>query len=117
VRYQRWAARSARSIATIGARLCVQSVNASAPWWSSIGSPSIVARRARAAERRKGDAFPYIKSQQRTSRDVVNAVTQGEAGGLGFFRMKAARIDGIPRWRVYFSIVLPMLAPSVATAH
>lgn len=29
---------------------------------------------------------------------------------------KAARIDGIPAWRVYVSIVLPMLGPSVATA-
>jgi len=29
---------------------------------------------------------------------------------------KAARIDGIPRWRVYCSIVLPMLGPSVSTA-
>jgi glucose/mannose transport system permease protein len=29
---------------------------------------------------------------------------------------KAARIDGIPRWRVYVSIVLPMLGPSVSTA-
>jgi glucose/mannose transport system permease protein len=29
---------------------------------------------------------------------------------------KAARIDGIPRWRVYTSIVLPMLKPSVSTA-
>jgi glucose/mannose transport system permease protein len=28
---------------------------------------------------------------------------------------RAARIDGIPRWRVYLSIVLPMLGPSVAT--
>ena len=28
---------------------------------------------------------------------------------------KAARIDGIPKWRVYASIVLPMLGPSVAT--
>ena len=29
---------------------------------------------------------------------------------------KAARIDGIPRWRVYVSIVLPMLGPSISTA-
>jgi len=29
---------------------------------------------------------------------------------------KASRIDGIPAWRVYLSIVLPMIAPSVATA-
>jgi glucose/mannose transport system permease protein len=28
---------------------------------------------------------------------------------------KAARLDGIPRWRVYVSIVLPMLAPTLAT--
>lgn len=28
---------------------------------------------------------------------------------------KAARIDGIPRWRVYLSIVIPMIAPSIAT--
>jgi glucose/mannose transport system permease protein len=29
---------------------------------------------------------------------------------------KAARIDGIPRWRVYVSIVVPMLGPSLSTA-
>lgn len=28
---------------------------------------------------------------------------------------KAARLDGIPTWRVYMSIVLPMIGPSVAT--
>lgn len=28
---------------------------------------------------------------------------------------RAARIDGIPKWRVYVSIVLPMLGPSIAT--
>lgn len=28
---------------------------------------------------------------------------------------KAARLDGIPRWRVYAQIVLPMLGPTVAT--
>ena len=29
---------------------------------------------------------------------------------------KAARIDGIPTWRVYLSIVLPMLRPTIITA-
>jgi glucose/mannose transport system permease protein len=29
---------------------------------------------------------------------------------------KAARIDGLPTWRVYLSIVIPMLGPSFATA-
>ena len=28
---------------------------------------------------------------------------------------KAARLDGIPSWRVYLSIVLPMLGPTIAT--
>jgi glucose/mannose transport system permease protein len=28
---------------------------------------------------------------------------------------KATRVDGIPRWRTYASVVLPMLGPSVAT--
>lgn len=28
---------------------------------------------------------------------------------------KAARLDGIPAWRVYMSIVLPMLGPTIAT--
>ena len=28
---------------------------------------------------------------------------------------KAARVDGIPTWRVYIAIVVPMLAPSIAT--
>jgi glucose/mannose transport system permease protein len=28
---------------------------------------------------------------------------------------KAARLDGIPAWRVYLQIVLPMMAPTVAT--
>ena len=28
---------------------------------------------------------------------------------------KATRIDGIPRWRVYLSIVIPMIGPSIAT--
>ncbi|EJJ27119.1 carbohydrate ABC transporter permease [Rhizobium sp. CF142] len=29
---------------------------------------------------------------------------------------KATRVDGIPRWRSYLSVVLPMLGPSVATS-
>lgn len=28
---------------------------------------------------------------------------------------KATRLDGIPTWRVYFSIIIPMLAPTLAT--
>ncbi len=29
---------------------------------------------------------------------------------------KAARVDGLPKWRTYVSIIAPMLAPSFATA-
>jgi glucose/mannose transport system permease protein len=28
---------------------------------------------------------------------------------------KAARLDGIPAWRVYLSIVVPMMGPTIAT--
>ena len=31
-------------------------------------------------------------------------------------RWKAARIDGVPTWRVYTSIVLPLLRPMIVTA-
>jgi glucose/mannose transport system permease protein len=29
---------------------------------------------------------------------------------------KAARVDGIPAWRVYVSIILPILTPTITTA-
>src|ERR1700674_1090 len=72
-------------------------------------------------------AFNWIVDQAKVMYTIVVAAVW-QASGLVMALMlaglrgideeiwKAARIDGIPRWRVYFSIVLPMLGPSVATA-
>ncbi|AMV45454.1 carbohydrate ABC transporter permease [Paraburkholderia caribensis] len=47
---------------------------------------------------------------------LVMAVMLAGLRGIDDELWKAARIDGIPRWRVYVSIVIPMLGPSVSTA-
>ena len=72
-------------------------------------------------------SFDWIVDQDMAIYTIVIA-TVWQASGLVMALMlsglrgideeiwKAARIDGIPRWRVYLSIVLPMLGPSVSTA-
>ncbi|MBB5368614.1 MULTISPECIES: carbohydrate ABC transporter permease [unclassified Janthinobacterium] len=47
---------------------------------------------------------------------LVMALMLSGLRGIDEEMWKAARIDGIPRWRVYVSIVLPMLGPSISTA-
>src|SRR5258708_38714443 len=47
---------------------------------------------------------------------LVMAIALAGLRGIDEEVWKAARIDGIPTWRTYVSIVLPMLGPSVATA-
>ena len=47
---------------------------------------------------------------------LVMAVMLAGLRGIDDELWKAARIDGIPRWRVYMSIVIPMLGPSISTA-
>jgi glucose/mannose transport system permease protein len=71
--------------------------------------------------------FDWIVSQDKVMYTIVMA-TVWQASGLVMALLlaglrgideeiwKAARIDGIPRWRVYFSIVMPMLGASFATA-
>lgn len=46
---------------------------------------------------------------------LVMALMLASLRGIDPDIWKAARLDGIPAWRVYLSIVLPMLAPTVAT--
>lgn len=46
---------------------------------------------------------------------LVMALMLAGLRGIDDDLWKAARIDGIPAWRTYTSIVLPMLAPTVAT--
>ena len=70
--------------------------------------------------------FDWIVDQDMVMYTVVIA-TVWQASGLVMAMMlaglrgidgeiwKAARLDGIPTWRVYLSIVLPMLGPTVAT--
>lgn len=70
--------------------------------------------------------FDWIVDQDMVIYTVVIATVWQAAGlvmalllsglrGIDDDIWKAARIDGIPKWRVYVSIVLPMLGPSIAT--
>ncbi|WP_341677001.1 sugar ABC transporter permease [Niveibacterium sp. SC-1] len=71
--------------------------------------------------------FDWIVSQDKVMYTIVIAAVWQASGlvmalllaglrGVDEEIWKAARIDGIPRWRVYLSIVVPMLKPSFATA-
>jgi glucose/mannose transport system permease protein len=72
-------------------------------------------------------AFDWIVQQDMVLYTIVIATVWQASGlvmalllsglrGIDGELWKAARIDGIPKWRVYVSIVLPMLWPSVSTA-
>ncbi|TCP05846.1 carbohydrate ABC transporter permease [Caldimonas thermodepolymerans] len=71
--------------------------------------------------------FDWIVSQDKVIYAVVIAAVWQASGlvmalllaglrGIDESLWKAARIDGIPRWRYYVSIVLPMLWPAFVTA-
>jgi glucose/mannose transport system permease protein len=71
--------------------------------------------------------FDWIVSQDMVIYTIVIATVWQASGlvmalllaglrGIDEELWKAARIDGIPRWRVYASIVVPMLGPSMSTA-
>ena len=47
---------------------------------------------------------------------LVMAIMLAGLRGIDEDIWKAARIDGLPPWRVYLSIAIPMLGPSFATA-
>lgn len=75
----------------------------------------------------EGFTFDWIVSQDKAIYAIVIAAVWQASGlvmalmlaglrGIDDSLWKAARIDGIPRWRVYVSIVLPMLWPAIATA-
>jgi glucose/mannose transport system permease protein len=70
--------------------------------------------------------FDWIIDQDKVMYTIVIATVWQASGlvmalllaglrGIDDELWKAARIDGIPTWRVYVSIVLPMLGPSIAT--
>ena len=71
--------------------------------------------------------FDWIVTQDKVMYTIVIAAVWQASGlvmalllaglrGVDEEIWKAARIDGIPRWRVYLQIVVPMLTPSFATA-
>jgi glucose/mannose transport system permease protein len=71
--------------------------------------------------------FDWIATQDKVMYAIALAAVWQAAGlvmalmlaglrGIDDSLWKAARIDGIPTWRVYTSIVLPMLGPSIGTA-
>lgn len=71
--------------------------------------------------------FDWITTQDMAIYCVVIAVLWHSAGlvmaillaglrGIDEEQWKAARIEGVPRWRYYTSIVLPQLGPSLGTA-
>jgi glucose/mannose transport system permease protein len=71
-------------------------------------------------------SFDWIVDQDKVIYTVVIASVWQAAGlvmalllaglrGIDEELWRATRIDGIPAWRVYLSVVLPMLAPTLAT--
>ena len=75
----------------------------------------------------EGFAFDWIVTPDRVIYTLVIAAIWQAAGlvmalllaglrGVDADLWKAARIDAIPVWRVYVSIVLPMIAPMIVTA-
>jgi glucose/mannose transport system permease protein len=75
----------------------------------------------------EGFTFDWIVRQDAVMYAIVLAAVWQSSGlvmalllaglrGIDESLWKAARIDGIPKWRFYLSVVLPMLGPSFATA-
>ncbi|HEY4079809.1 MAG TPA: sugar ABC transporter permease [Burkholderiaceae bacterium] len=74
----------------------------------------------------QGFTFDWIIDQDKVIYTVVIASVWQASGlvmalmlsglrGIDVEIWKAARLDGVPAWRVYLSIVLPMMGPTVAT--
>ncbi|WGS47856.1 sugar ABC transporter permease (plasmid) [Burkholderia sp. JSH-S8] len=95
--------------------------------WQWILNPELGIQRALHALGFTDLQFDWIVDQHRVVYAIVVATTW-QASGLVMAILlaglrsidaeiwKAARVDGIPRWRVYVSIVVPMLGRSISTA-
>jgi glucose/mannose transport system permease protein len=75
----------------------------------------------------RGFAFDWLVNQEMVVYTLVIAAIWHAAGlimaimlaglrGVDADLWKAAKVDGIPTWRVYLSVVLPLLGPMVVTA-
>lgn len=94
--------------------------------WQWMFNPDIGLQHAMQQLGWSGFVFDWIVDPDRVIYAVVIAAVWQASGlvmalllaglrGIDEEIWKAARIDGIPTWRVHLSIVLPMLAPTLAT--
>jgi glucose/mannose transport system permease protein len=94
--------------------------------WQWVFNPSDGIQRALRQWGWSDFTFDWIVDQDKVIYTVVIASVWQASGlvmalllaglrGIDEDLWKAARIDGIPPWRVYLSIVLPMLGPTLAT--
>ncbi len=96
-------------------------------WQVDSSIPNSARRRCCASSASRMRAFDWIVDQDFVVYTIVIATVWQASGlvmalllaglrGIDDELWKAARVDGIPRWRVYASIVVPMLGPSLSTA-
>jgi glucose/mannose transport system permease protein len=95
--------------------------------WQWMFNPALGIQRSLRSWGWAGARFDWIATQDMAIYCVVIAVLWHSAGlvmaillaglrGIDDEQWKAARIEGVPRWRYYTSIVLPQLGPSLGTA-
>ena len=95
--------------------------------WQWMFNPTLGIQRSLRSWGFENARFDWITSQEMAIYCVVICVLWHSAGlvmaillaglrGLDDEQWKAARIEGVPRWRYYLSIVLPQLGPPLGTA-
>lgn len=95
--------------------------------WQWMFNPTLGIQRSLKSWGFENARFDWITSQEMAIYCVVICVLWHSAGlvmaillaglrGIDDEQWKAARIEGVPRWRYYSSIVLPQLGPSLGTA-
>ena len=95
--------------------------------WQWMFNPTLGIQRSLRTWGWEGARFDWITTQDMAIYCVVIAVLWHSAGlvmaillaglrGIDEEQWKAARIEGVPRWRYYVSIVLPQLGPAMGTA-
>ena len=95
--------------------------------WQWMFNPTLGIQRTLRAWGWESARFDWITTQDMAIYCVVICVLWHSAGlvmaillaglrGIDDEQWKAARIEGVPRWRYYLNIVLPQLGPSIGTA-
>jgi glucose/mannose transport system permease protein len=95
--------------------------------WQWMFNPSLGIQRSLRQWGWESARFDWITTQDMAIYCIVICVLWHSAGlvmaillaglrGIDEEQWKAARIEGVPRWRYYLNIVLPQLGPSIGTA-